>query len=115
MTHRDTSTPGWADRLRADVEAIPLGTRRRGKHAGRFNIEITPGILPLLHRAAAARGVSPTSYIRRAMLAFIAYDLNRPLEAVLEHDPRVSGPKQTRAVLDPEGNIGGSWEIEDLR
>jgi hypothetical protein len=97
------------------VEALPLGTNRRGKHAGRFNIEITPGILPLLKRAAAARGVSPTSYIRRAMLSFIAHDLNKPFEAVLQHDPRVSGPGSTRAVVDLEGNIGGSWEIEDLR
>ena len=115
MTSQDRSSPGWRERLLADVEALPLQTRRRGKHAGRLNIEITPGILPLLRRAAAARGVSPTSYIRRAMLSFIAHDLNRPLEAVLAHDPRVSGPGSTRAVADPEGKIGGSWEIEDLR
>ena len=115
MQNPDRSSPGWAERLMADVEAIPLGTRRRGKHAARLNIEITPGILPMLKRASAARGVSPTSYIRRAMLAFIAYDLNKTLETVLQHDPRVSGPRSTRAVVDPEGNIGGSWEIEDLR
>lgn len=112
---RDTSSPGWADRLRADVEALPLGTRRRGRHAGRYNIEVTPGVLPLLKRAAAARGVAPTTYIRRAMLAFIAHDLNKPLEALLVLDPRVTGPKSTRVVEDPEGEIGGSWEIEDLR
>ena len=115
MGQTEKSKPGWAERLMADVEALPLGTNRRGRHAGRYNMEITPGILPMLKRAAAARNVSPTTYIRRAMLSFIAHDLNRPLDAVLALDPRVSLPGSNQVITDSEGHLGGSWEIEDLR
>lgn len=115
MAQREKSSPGWADRLLSDVQAAPLGTRRRGKHAARYNMEITTGILPLLKRAAGMRGVSVTTYIRRAMLSFVAHDLNRPLAAVLPLDPRVSRPGSRRVEEDPDALIGGSWEIEDLR
>lgn len=115
MTQGQKSNPGWADRLLSNVQARPLGTNGRGPHASRLNIELTVGVWPLLLRAARARNVSPTGYIRRAMLAFIAHDLNKPLEEVLAHDPRFSPPGTNRVVVDPEGKLGGSWEIEDLR
>lgn len=106
---------GWRDRLRADVRRTATKGKRRSQAASRLNIELTKGVLPLLLAASRRRGVSPTGYIRRAMLSFIAHDLNRPFEEVLAHDPRFSPIGSRHPVADPEGKLGGSWEIEDLR
>lgn len=105
----------WQERLIADVQRTSGKGRRRTQAASRLNIEINGGLLPLLMRAARSREVSPTGYIRRAMLSFIAHDLNMRLEAVLAVEPRFSPPGSRVPIHDPEGKLGGSWEIEDLR
>jgi hypothetical protein len=106
---------GWRDRVRADVKRTAKRGKRRSDAQSRLNIELLPGIVPLLMAAARRRQVSPTGYIRRAMLSFIAHDLNMRLEDVLVHDPRFSPPGSRHPIPDPEGRMGGSWEIEDLR
>jgi hypothetical protein len=106
---------GWRDRVVGNVARTSEVRVRRTKAVSRLTMEVTVGIMPLLMEACRRRQISPTGYIRRAMLAFIAHDLNRPLEDVLVHDPRFSPPGSRIVVPDPEGKMGGPWEIEDLR
>lgn len=107
---------GWADRTLADVKRVSEKRRgRRTQAVSRLGLEIMPKCMPLLVEAARRRGIAPTGYIRRAMLAFIAHDLNMELTDVLATDPRFSHPESNRVSQDPEGKLGGSWDIEDLR
>lgn len=105
----------WRSKMLDQVAATSKKRARRGKAVSRFVIEVPADLAPLLNRAARARGTAPTGYIRRAMLGFIAHDLNMRLEAVLAADPRFTPPGSRVTVHDPEGKLGGSWEIEDLR
>lgn len=71
---------------------------------------------PLIQRAAAQRGVATASYIRRAVLAMVAHDLQMPLEEVLEHDPRVAAMDSIGSgVSEPEGQLFGPWRIVEVR
>lgn len=106
---------GWADRLVSDVRSAAKPRGRRTQAVSRLNLEVTAATSPLLAEAARRRGIAPTGYLRRAVLAFIAHDLNMSLEAVLKTDPRFSPPGSRRVVVDPEGKFGGPWDIEDLR
>lgn len=106
---------GWADKVRGNVARTAEKRGRRTHAVSRLGLEIMPRCMPLLMEAARRREVSPTGYIRRAMLAFIAHDLNMPFERVLATDPRFSPPGSRRAIDDPEGKLGGPWDIEDLR
>lgn len=115
MTKRAPSNFDWRERLVQSVQNSAAPKSRRGNHDHRLNIEVPNPLWPLLLEAARRRNGSVTAYIRRATIAFIAHDLNLPLERVLEADPRWSEPGSRRSIHDPEGNLGGSWDIEDLR
>lgn len=101
----------WRTKLRSEV-AAKVGNQRRGRYASRLNIEIPfGGLLALLIEVAARRDCSPTTYARRAMMSFIAYDLDIPFEEVAKLDPRFTGPAGNNAIHDPAGELGGPWEI----
>lgn len=105
----------WRDRVVQNVERAVKPSSRLPGALHRFNLTVPDPLWPLLLRAATRRGASVTAYIRRATIAFVAHDLNLPLERVLQLDPRWSNPGSNRTDADPEGIRGGSWEIEDLR
>lgn len=106
---------GWRERVTSGVARTSGKTARRGSAVLRHTIDQPAGVVPLLLEACRRRGCGPVTYIRRAMLSFIAHDLNRPLESVLALDPRFTRPGKRHPEHDPEGMLGGSWEIEDLR
>lgn len=118
MSRRLQSGFDWRDRLVQSVETSALERKkgkRRSHHDHRLNLEVPNGLWPLLIEAARRRGGSPTAYIRRATIAFIAHDLNKRIEDVFALDPRWSTPGSRRPIDDPAGERGGSWDIEDLR
>jgi len=101
----------WRDRVTAEV-AAKVGNKKRSRYVSRLNIEIPPGgLLELLTEAAARRDCSPTTYIRRAMMAFIAYDMHIPYAKIVRMDPRFTEPHGNNAIVDEAGELGGPWEI----
>jgi len=105
------TSPSWRDRALSEV-AAKVGNKRRSRYASRLNIEIPHGgLLELLVEAAARRDCSPTTYIRRAMMAFIAYDMHIPYAKIAAMDPRFTEPHGNNAIIDPDGTMGGPWEI----
>lgn len=105
----------WQDRVRSSASRAAGTKARRSQAVSRMNIEIMPLTMPLLREASRRRNISPTGYIRRAMLAFLAYDLNLPIGDVIATDSRFSPPESRQVIDDPEGKMGGPWDIEDLR
>jgi hypothetical protein len=102
----------WRARVLSEVAGTLKKGARRGTRVSRLSIEIPPGqLIHLLGLAAQRRGTSPTGYIRRAMLAFIAHDLGIPFRTVVGSDPRFSPPGARHPIHDPEGKLGGPWEI----
>lgn len=107
-----TSGNDWRARVRGEVAASARPRARRGVRVARLSVEIPPGSLIELLRAAAERhGTSPTGYVRRALLAYLAWDLGLDYRAVVRTDPRFSPPDSRRCLHDPDGVMGGPWEI----
>ena len=74
--------------------------------------------------AAEKRGISLQGYMRRALAAFVAYDLGLDMTKVLEDGPATLAWGRTGGkVLDENGNVitqedgkgYGQWVINDLR
>lgn len=76
--------------------------------------------IPIRHasdiaQAAEMRGISIRSYLRRALLSFVAYDLGKDVVEMLSDEPaqrlKSEGPKTNRRV---GGEGHGNWRIERL-
>jgi hypothetical protein len=117
----DDSTPGWEERVKARAakksEEI---IRRKKKRAGMLYIDVDPEFVLLVTHAARERGMPRAAYIRRAVAAFIAHDLDVPVEEVLEFCPAVaphgqpltkdSGLRDGGRSRD-DGTGYGSWKV----
>lgn len=111
---RGENAPDWRDRVRADVAALPERRSTIPRDSAKYDVDVKSGARGLLNRAAAARRLSVSAYLRRAGFAMAAYDLGVPLSDFLTFDPRMA--RETGlAVADPEGHLFGRWEIESLK
>lgn len=64
-------------------------------------------------KAASARRLSISAYMRRAAYAMACHDLGLPFAAILEIDPFVSR-ENGRRMRDAGGTKFGQWEIDRL-
>lgn len=118
----DESTPGWQDRLTDSVLGRDLVRGTSGKGVGKRegnHVYINAGLSwkQLVKVAAEKRGASISTYIRRAVAAFIAHDLDITLPDVLEDGPRPCAWGRTGAYrTDPPdtGQDYGPWIIGEL-
>lgn len=81
-----------------------------------FKARIQQSAAPSVTKAAADRGMSTSAYIRRAALAFAAFDLGLDLAELLQDEPatrlKSDGPR-TNLLEAGEGH--GNWTIEGLK
>lgn len=81
-----------------------------------FRARLPLRLAPVLTEAAAAREMSVSAYLRRAGLAFAAYDLDLDLAQLLEDEPpillRFAPPSDGRRMA---GSGHGKWRIGGLQ
>lgn len=113
-----TSQPSdeWRDLVMGKVDAV-LEKRKitdRAPHRD-FRARIQLSAVGALVAAAQARGMSTSAYLRRAGLAFAAYDLDLDLADLLEDEPatRLKGD-WPRANRREHGQGHGIWRIGGL-
>lgn len=102
----------WRDVTRANVANLPSVEQRRTMTTS-FYVSVIEDLHRACLDAAHARGLSLTSYARRALLAFVAYDTDQSVRDLVAIDARIRRPG-SRAVMDPEMRLGGPWEIVGL-
>lgn len=119
----DPGDPNWQSNVLAMY-------RERNKRTGgryyRLHINFDLAFRGLLNRAAEKRGISLSSYCRRAISAFVAHDLGLPFGDVLSYSPVASpygdinrtrparhrDPKTNRMTVTTDTPDGyGPWEI----
>lgn len=100
---------GWQHRALSRVER---------KERVIYNFRATERFLPLVLRAASKRGMNRTAYMRRAVAAFIAHDLQIPYETVCDTFPAVDNNMRSERFVDgkgvnrrDDGEGYGSWEV----
>lgn len=79
-------------------------------------VELNVRLDELLRRAARQRGITFVGYMRRALTAFIAYDLGMEFEEVVTLNKQVVKPMSSGwKKLGPDDGHGfGQWRIESL-
>lgn len=98
--------PDWKERT--------LSHERPPERMTRLGVRVTGEFLILLNRAARRRGISNSAYVRRAVSAFIAQELQMPFEDVCATSPGVEHVKFTnKGVVWPrdDGRGYGKWEV----
>jgi hypothetical protein len=120
--------PGWEGRLLALVETSErqkAATKGNGQRYWPVRMVVTSDIefRRMLNAAAAARGISASGYVRRAVAAFVAADLDLDFAAVVVHTPRavptggaMSLPPEQHPRLNPgpwpdDGTGYGPWDV----
>lgn len=108
---------GWRDVIRDAVTVKAAETASRNRAAS-DKIRISRvGFLPAFHvflvRAAKRRGISVAGYIRRAVAALVAMDLELDVRDLIELDAAVTpiGKNGTRPTKDLDGALYGRWEV----
>lgn len=98
----DTSKPGWQDRAVRGAGIAP--GQKDGKKALSVGTNVPWQFKALLSMAAKRRGISISGYIRRALSAYIATDLEMKYEDVLKELPFPA----------PFGMQGAQWLHNEL-
>lgn len=110
----DPEDPDWLANLSGSLMSESRRRNRRGMK-GRY-LEARPPFFHLLRIAANKRGIPMASYMRRAVAAFIAHDLDLTEAEILQHTPY---PKPAYSVEKfkqrPDDGTGfGPWHIDTL-
>lgn len=128
MANHESRLQGWADRSEPGWERRALdAVKGRQKKSHRYS-ERKDGVLAtfdieckvLLDEAARRRGISMAGYARRALAAFIAYDLGLPLEEVTQYMSRATEYREWGAHgrplvrINDDGSGFGRWVIVEL-
>lgn len=105
----------WRDLVMGSVEA-ELDRRHKPKRPHRdFRARIQLSAVPMVVEAARRRDMSATAFLRRAALAFAAYDLGLDIDQILADEPatrlKSEGPKTNRYEA---GRGHGDWRIMGL-
>lgn len=109
------TTSSWRERAADALTAAEPPEYRRVRTVsinwpGRFQV--------LALRAAKARGISLSSYARRAVMAFVVHDLGLDWDEVMRDESplRLHGEHNTNeTVKQPRGEGFGPWRIGGLR
>lgn len=104
--------PDMLERLDALLAEVKREDTTIGMHFG-------PEFMRVLTTAATARGMSLSSYVRRAALSFAAHDLELDRDELMAFEPplRPAGHFGGGARLGPETRFGrglGHWRIAEL-
>lgn len=114
----DESTPGWQDRVLDKSLGASKSDPNKKKHGNDMYFQSGKGLKTLLNLAAEKRGVSKSTYARRALAAFIAHDLDITPEQVLDGGPRPCAWGKTGADVHQERGDKlegyGHWRIGAL-
>lgn len=98
---RDASRPGWQERVIEGISEPPKGKSNKMLSVG---ANVSWQFKALLSMAAKRRGISIAGYVRRALAAFIATDLEMSLEDVLKE----------ASFPSPYGVANGQWMRDDI-
>lgn len=99
----DTSRAGWQQRAVHGV-GVTSGERERKKKVLTVGANVPWQFKALISMAAKRRGISISGYVRRALAAFVASDLEMSYEDVLREFPYPA----------PSGASGAQWVHNDL-
>ena len=112
------STPGWQERAIERVRARQHKTRRAYERRNGLYLFFDDPLRVLLDEACMRRNISLTGYCRRALVAFLAYDLDMPIEEVAQHTAvptaygATGGGRLVRTKDDAKGQ--GPWRVTHL-
>lgn len=98
------------------IAALPKSTRVRkpGERVGSWQIALPLEVVDAINHAAAARGMSATAYMRRAITSFAAYDTGVDFFALSEHERAITPPGVASHGVKMRGRGHGSWLITGL-
>lgn len=102
LTAGDLAVPGWQHRLVDDVFAA-AGAKR---NVTCLQVAMGFELRALLRAAADARGMGTSAYVRRAMCAFVAADLDLQLADVCAMAPPVRTDRRHGRRGKPAGTHG---------
>lgn len=112
------SEPGWEKRALQMVQERQKKTHRWTERKDGVLATFDTEMKVLLTEAARRRGISMAGYSRRAIAAFISYDLGIPFEDItkfcaLPTEFRVVGTGRS-VKLNDDGQGYGKWQIRKL-
>ena len=117
--YTDPSQPGWQARALERVKGRQKKTHRHTERTSGTLATYDDGLRPFFDEACRRRGLSRQGYLRRALCAFIAYDLGLPFAAVSKftsvptrYSASAGGGRFVR--MDDDGTGYGPWKITDL-
>lgn len=102
----DVDRPDWQERLKDT-----LGDTTIPRYL--IQARVDDAYRPLIMRAARKRGLRPSAYVRRAVMAFVAHDLDIDFLELSQDEP----PIEDRDGLPPRrfrGKGFGPWRIRRL-
>jgi hypothetical protein len=113
----DQEVPGWQQRV---VDGVREAERSRsrakiGIRRGRIDSQVDERYAVLLRYAAEKRDMNVAAYVRRAVAAFIAVDLDISFEDVVRYGPQPTGyamPHKPGVATEDDGEGYGSWEVK---
>jgi hypothetical protein len=115
----DPSSPGWQVRALERVKQRQKKTHRNSERTSGTLATYDDGLRALLDEACRRRGISRQGYLRRALCAFLAYDLGLPYASVgryvstpTTYSAAAAGGRRVR--VDDDGTGYGPWKIEQL-
>lgn len=109
---------GWKQQVKDSVavKAAETVARHSGSSAVAHisRVGISTKAHPFLVRAARARGISISGYIRRATLAMVALDLGLEATDLFELDVAIApiGRTGEKPSRDLDGALYGRWEVQ---
>ncbi len=109
-------TEDWQHLFMGQVDAKIAARKDTRKPYRDFKARIPLSAAPVLGAAAAQREMSVGAYIRRACLAFAAFDLDLDLAQVLIDEPETR--RQYDGAFRDKAEAGqghGNWVIEGLK
>lgn len=112
--------PDWVGRAMHAIAARPSShDQHPGRRTRGFQVMVDKGYDDYLKEAAQRRNISKIGYVRRAVAAFIAYDLGVRFTDVTQHAAqpapflRPGGHRRTGASND-NGQGHGDWIVAHL-
>jgi hypothetical protein len=112
------SEPGWRERAIAAVRARQHEKRRHNERKNGLYLFFDDPLRVYLDEACHRRNISLTGYARRALVAFLAHDLDVPLEEIAQHTAVPAGYGATgggRLKRTTDNGKGmGLWRILGL-
>lgn len=102
----------WQERTKGALDALDAG--RSERHS--TNLSLPPEWTPILQRAAAARGLNTSAFVRRAAMAIAVHDLGLDWLEVMSIEPRVRLHGEFAGEPQRRGGTGhGPWQVSSMQ